>query len=104
MSGMSKSCVNYDEVPGDFPGVKSMARFERWADWGICEDLATHVCVECLQAKAQAHRAERPVDILLKAYMRIERNGWGEPVQLKWVVRRVAALLKWPIPDIVSER
>lgn len=93
--------IDYNDVPADFPGEHGTSNLERWTDWGICEELAKFLGQECLEVKLLAHRAERPVDILLKSYMRVAELGWGEPAELRWVFRRVAVLLNWPAPDVV---
>jgi hypothetical protein len=104
MSERRSVSIDYNEVPTDFPYQEDgSAIFERWVDWGVCEELARHLCRECLSAKAGSHRSERPVDILLQVYRRAESLGWGEPEELAWVFRRVAALLNWPTPDVVQQ-
>jgi hypothetical protein len=47
MSPSSKHVIDYNEVPADFPGDGADAP-TRWADWGVCEELAKHLGRECL--------------------------------------------------------
>lgn len=100
MNALSKHGIDYTDVPADFPSAKDDAA-ARWADWGVCDELSRYLARECLDEKARAHRAERPVDILLKSYLRAAALGWGEPDELSWVFRRVAELLEWPAPAAV---
>lgn len=101
MSSTNMRSVDYREVPTDFPYGESILLDERWVDWGVCEELAVYLCRECIEAKASMHRSTRPVDILYKSYQKASALGWGEPAELRWVFRRVAALLNWPAPDVV---
>jgi hypothetical protein len=95
--------TDYTTVPFDFPQEPGGTPLNRCLDWNICEELALHLASECAQVKAEVDRSARPIDILLKSYRLIEALGWGEPPLLQWVVRRVAALLNWPTPDIARQ-
>jgi hypothetical protein len=97
----AKTC--YTDVPFDFPVDADGTPLNRSLDWNICEELALHLAQECSHVQAEADRSVRPIDTLLKSYRLIEALGWGEPPLLKWVVRRVAALLQWPVPDIARQ-
>jgi hypothetical protein len=90
-------------VPFDFPQEAGGTPSNRCLDWNVCEELALHLAGECARLQAEADRSVRPVDILLKSYRLVEALGWGEPPLLRWVVRRVAALLDWPAPDIARQ-
>lgn len=93
----------YTEVPSDFPPASDGVPSNRCLDWNVCEELALHLASECANVLAEADRSARPVDILLKSYRLIEALGWGEPPLLRWIVRRIAALLQWPVPDIARQ-
>jgi hypothetical protein len=90
----------YTTVPPDFPQQAGATATNRCLDWNVCEELALHLAGECARLQAESGRSVRPVDILLKSYRLVESLGWGEPPLLRWIVRRVAALLDWPTPDI----
>jgi hypothetical protein len=94
---------SYTNVPFDFPPDPAGSASNRCLDWNVCEELALHLASECAQVQAEADRSVRPVDILLKSYCVIHAFGWGEPPLLRWIVRRVAALLQWPAPDIARQ-
>ena len=93
----------YTEVPFDFPQDADGTPLNRCLDWNICEELALHLAQECSHVQAEADRSVRSIDTLLKSYRLIEALGWGEPALLRWVVRRVAALLQWPVPEIARQ-
>lgn len=92
--------THYAIVPFDFPSGSGDRRMDRCLNWNICEDLALHLASECAQVQVEADRFVRPIDILLKSYSLLDGLGWGEPPLLRWIVRRVAGLLQWPVPDI----
>lgn len=94
----AKTC--YTTVPRDFPPGPSDIPLDRCMNWNICEELALDLASECAQVQVEAGRFVRPIDILLKSYSLMEGLGWGEPPLLRWIVRRVAGLLQWPVPDI----
>jgi hypothetical protein len=95
--------TNYTIVPPDFPYEPGRTPGQRCLDWNVCEELALYLAGECDRTKAREDRSVRPVDILLKAYRMVEGLGWGEPPLLRWIFRRVAALLDWPLPDIAKQ-
>jgi len=95
--------TDYLTVPIDFPREPGGTSLNRCLDWNICEELALHLASECAQVQAEMDRSVRPIDILLKSYRLAEALGWGEPPLLRWVVRRTAALLNWPTPDIARQ-
>ncbi len=103
MTSQCDARTSYTHVPLDFPPDADGIASNRCLDWNVCEELALHLATECAQVHAEADRSVRPIDILLKSYCLIEALGWGEPPLLRWVVRRVAALLHWPAPDIARQ-
>jgi hypothetical protein len=90
-------------VPLDFPADCGDMPLNRCLNWNICEELALHLAGECAQVQVEADRSVRPIDILLKTYRLMEGLGWVEPPLLRWVVRRVADLLHWPVPAIARQ-
>jgi len=100
MSTQHTIATDTTAVPADFPQEAGGTPMNRCLDWNVCEELALHLAGECARLQAESERSVRPVDILLKSYRLVESLGWGEPPLLRWIVRRVAALLDWPAPDI----
>jgi hypothetical protein len=96
--------TDYTTVPSDFPQELSGTSLNRCLNWNICEELALHLAGECARLQEESDRSVRPIDILLKSYRLVEALGWGEPPLLQWVIRRVATLLEWPVPDIARQR
>jgi hypothetical protein len=71
---------------------------ELHARWDICEDLAQQFVVKARESKVgkRAHMSE--VEILEQYCVRSLKMNWGSAAEMRWVSRRVAALLGWPVP------
>ena len=71
---------------------------ERYDSWLYCETLATQFVVKCSrnQHGKYAHLSE--VEILDQYCVRLLRTKWASDAELKWVIRRTAELLGWPVP------
>lgn len=114
--------ARFAQVPGDFPrpvhhgavggaqpkflAVQYNGRFyspgctppELFQRWDVCEDLAQQLSAKSLESKAgkRAHMPE--VDILEQYLPRLIAMKWTSEEEAKWVIRRAAALLGWPVP------
>lgn len=66
--------------------------------WDICEDLAQQFVIKSRECKAgkRAHMSEE--EILDQYCVRALKNGWGSDDEMKWVIRRAATILGWPVP------
>lgn len=82
------------------PGCTPPEIFERW---DICEDLAEHLSAKSMESKAgkRAHMTE--VEILDQYLPRLMATNWTSEAEARWVIRRVAQILSWPVPDAASE-
>ena len=116
----------YAQVPGDFPRpdvasaiagsqpklalVRYEGKFyrpggtppERFERWDACEDLARQLVTKCRESKMgkRAHMSE--VEILEQYLRRLLKTGWGSDNEMKWVIRRTAELLEWPLPEAAT--
>lgn len=72
---------------------------EMIARWAACEDLAQQLKTQCLVTKAgkRAHLSE--VDILEQYLERLLKTGWRTYAEMRWVARRAAGIIGWPIPE-----
>ena len=71
---------------------------ELYSRWDICEDLAQKFVVKSKECKA-GKRAHMSEEAILDQYcIRALKTGWGSDDEMKWVIRRAAAILDWPIP------
>ena len=71
---------------------------ELYKRWDICEDLAQQFVMKVAESKAgkRAHILE--VDILDQYCLRAMKMGWGSNDEMRWVFRRVSAILGCPVP------
>jgi hypothetical protein len=71
--------------------------------WDICEDMAQQFVVKSRECKSgkRAHMSEE--EILDQYCVRVLKTGWGSDDEMKWVIRRAAAILGWPIPASAAQ-
>lgn len=64
----------------------------------VCEDLAKQFVVKARECKC-GKRAHMSEEAILDQYcLRAMKMGWGSDDEMRWMIRRVAALLQWPVP------
>ncbi len=82
------------------PGCTPPEQQERWS---ACEDLAQQLAVKSGESKAgkRAHMTE--AQILDQYLPRLIATNWTSEAEARWVMRRVAGLLSWPIPESALE-
>lgn len=117
----------YAQVPADFPrpvhlGAASGAqsklltaeykgRFyspgstppEIFARWDMCEDLARQMSAKCLESKAGKRSHMSELEILEQYLPRLIATRWTSEPEARWIIRRVAAMLDWPVPPAAEE-
>lgn len=118
--------MNSYVVPGNFPqpkmtgavpgfqpkllAVKYEGRFyapgatppERWERWNNCEALALQFVEKCRRNQTGKYAHLSQVEILEQYCTRVLQTDWGSDDELRWVIRRTAELLGWPIPKSAS--
>ncbi|GGC93485.1 hypothetical protein [Undibacterium terreum] len=72
---------------------------DRWARWDRCEDLVQQLKEKCLESKAGKRAHLQEVDILDQYFERLLKTNWTSPEEAQWVIRRIAGLLSWPVPE-----
>lgn len=99
LSAVSGAAVKFsmNQYRGRFysPGCSPPELMERW---DVCEDLAQQLHVKSLESKSgkRAHMSE--IEILEQYLPRLIATGWTSEPEAKWVIRRTAELLAWPVP------
>lgn len=85
------NCNGRFYAPGGTPS-------ELFSRWDICEDLAQQFAVKSRECKVgkRSHMSEE--EILDQYCVRAMKMGWGSDDEMRWVIRRAAALLDWPVP------
>lgn len=83
------------------PGCTPPEIFKRWE---VCEDLAKQFSAKSLQSKAgkRSHMCEH--EILLQYLPRLIATRWTSEAEARWVIRRTAAMLGWPVPPAAQEQ
>lgn len=125
---MSPSEDDFAQVPPDFPRpvhygavggaqpkllmTQHNGRFfnpgctplEIWARWHACEDLVKHLSAKSVESKAgkRAHMSES--EILDQYLPRLIATRWTSEEEARWVIRRVATVLSWPVPSAAQEQ
>ncbi|RJG05350.1 hypothetical protein D3870_04335 [Noviherbaspirillum cavernae] len=82
------------------PGCSPPELFERW---DICEDLANQLATKSLESKAgkRAHMTE--AQILDQYLPRLIETKWTSEPEARWVIRRTAEIIGWPVPASATE-
>jgi len=126
-ASMSTNEELYAQVPSDFPrsvhcgavpGVqpkflmtKYEGRFytpgstppEIFARWDTCEDLAKQLSVKSAESKAGKRSHMSELEILEQYLQRLIATKWTSLAEARWIIRRAAAILSWPVPPAAEE-
>lgn len=68
---------------------------ERWA---VCEDLAQQLARKSVESKAGKRSQLSEVEILAQYLPRLIATRWTSETEARWVIRRTAQILRWPVP------
>lgn len=78
------------------PGCTPQELYRRW---DICEDLAQQFVVKSRECKL-GKRSHMSEEAILDQYcVRAMKTGWGSDDEMRWVIRRAATILNWPVPS-----
>lgn len=64
----------------------------------MCEDLARQMSAKSLESKAGKRSHMSKIEILDHYLGQLIRTRWTSEDEARWVIRRVASMLFWPIP------
>lgn len=120
-SSQTDEDMMYAQVPADFPrphagavpgaqlkflATKYRGHFyatgctppELYERWQVCEDLAKQLAEKSRESKAgkRAHMTE--AEILEQYLPRLIAQNWTSVAEARYVMRRVAEMLGWPVP------
>lgn len=82
------------------PGCTPPEIYERW---NTCEDLAQQLARKSLESKAGKRSHMTEANILAQYLPRLIATRWTTETEARWVMRRVAAILDWPVPPAALE-
>lgn len=68
----------------------------------ICEDIANQLVEKCQRNRATKYAAMTEEGILSGLLKKLLLTRWGSDEEMRWVIRRTATTLGWPIPDAAS--
>lgn len=126
-AAMDEADVKFQQVPVDFPSpmhhgavagahpkllmTSYQGRFyspgcsppELFQRWSTCEDLARQLAEKSLESKAGKRSHMSEVAILDQYLPRLIATRWTSELEARWVIRRVAAMLEWAVPDAATE-
>jgi len=105
-------------IPGAVPGMTPKLLLVRFAGrcylpgcsppeivqaYEVCMDLAQQLAVKAVESKA-GKRSHMSEEAILDQYLpRLIATRWVSELEARWVLRRVAALLNWPVPPAAKE-
>lgn len=76
---------------------------ERYLRWMYCEDLANQLAKAALASKRGKRSQMSEVEILEQYLPRLREKKWtNNDEESKWILRRVALLLNWPLPRFLN--
>lgn len=78
------------------PGCTPPELFQRW---DVCEDLAKQLSAKSIESKAGKRAGMTELEILDQYLPRLIATRWTSEAEAKWVIRRAAAMLGWPVPS-----
>jgi hypothetical protein len=77
---------------------------ERGADYNAVQTECIEAICDDLAAVKEAVPTLLEVHIVEAAYRSAVKLGWGEnDRELKWIFRRVASCLRWPLPGEIAQ-
>lgn len=82
------------------PGCTPSELFQRW---DVCEDLAKQLSAKSIESKAGKRAGMTELEILDQYLPRLIATRWTSEAEARWVIRRAAALLGWPVPPAAQE-
>jgi hypothetical protein len=71
--------------------------------WDVCEDLARQLSAKSVESKAGKRRHMSELEILGQYLSRLIATRWTSEEEARWVIRRAATMLGWPIPPEAEE-
>ncbi|MDB5823676.1 MAG: hypothetical protein JWR21_2380 [Herminiimonas sp.] len=71
--------------------------------WDVCEDLAIKLQRSALESSTGKRAHMSKADILEQYRPRLIATGWTSEAEARWIIRRMAELLGWPVPEQAVE-
>ncbi|CAN7544615.1 hypothetical protein [Duganella sp. LjRoot269] len=92
-----KVSVRVDALSGRYTDAPTESEIaERYE---VCEDLAGQLVAKCRKNRTEKYAALTEQQILERLLAQLLGTGWGSSSEMRWVIRRTAAVLGWKIPE-----
>jgi len=75
---------------------------ELYARWNRCEDIALQLATKALESKAGKRSHMSELEILDQYLPRLIATGWTSEAEARFIIRRTALILAWPVPAAVQ--
>ncbi|MGI4846016.1 MAG: hypothetical protein ACRYF7_22205 [Janthinobacterium lividum] len=82
------------------PGCTPPEVFQRW---DVCEDLAKQLAAKSVESKAGKRSHMSELEILDQYLPRLIATKWTSEEEARWIIRRAAVMLGWPVPLAAKE-
>lgn len=82
--------------------VRGCSPPEIYKRWDRCEDLAYKFVLKAFRMKQRRCSNQSETEILEDIFMLLCRGRYGTTDEMKWVMRRMAGMLKWPTPCVAK--
>ena len=70
----------------------------------FCEDIAHQLVSKCIKDRDTKYIAYTELDILEKLLKKLLVSNWGTEAEMRWIIRRTASSLSWPVPKTALEK
>ena len=71
---------------------------ELYSRWDRCEDLAKQLAEKSLESKRGKRSHMSELEVLEQYLPRLIATGWTSEPEARFIIRRTAELLNWPVP------
>ena len=75
---------------------------ELYSRWGRCEDLAKRSRAKSLESKHGKRSYMTELAILEQYFPRLIATAWTSEAEARFIIRRAAELLNWPLPPAAN--
>jgi hypothetical protein len=75
---------------------------ELYSRWFRCEDLAKQLAAKSIESKHGKRSHMTELAILEQYLQRLIATGWTSEAEARFIIRRAAELLNWPVPLLGS--
>lgn len=92
----SRKCCSPNGRESSTPG--------RYARWEVVEDLAQQIVTKISASRTSKYADLSEVEILGQFLDLLVKSDFGTEQEMRWLIRRAAQVLGWPVPMAASEK